>query len=58
MDTLDCEFIATQWCKWSKIDLVKEQIAIMIDMLAPGLCFIKYVWCFVLFGFVLFYISP
>lgn len=58
MDMLECKFIATQWYKWSKIDLViNEQIAVMIDTFAPGLCFIKYVCCFVLFGFVLFYFS-
>lgn len=58
MDMLDCKFIATQWYKWSKIDLVvNEQIAVMIDTFALRLCFIKYVCCFVLFGFVLFYFS-
>lgn len=57
MDMLECEFIATQWSKWSKIDLVNEPIAILTDMFALGLRFIKCVYCFVLFGFALFYFS-
>ena len=37
MYILDHEFIATQWCRWFRIHCIKEQIAIVIDMSAPGL---------------------
>ena len=56
MYILDHKFIATQWCKCSEHSVSKNRLLLWLTCLHQGYkCFTKYVCCFALFGFVLFY---